>query len=234
MMKVRYMGHKEVVSFLGPPGAGKGTVTQAWKEQQNVVSLSTGDLCRTHIAEKTELGTELDSYIAKGQLVPDDLISRMVEEWLMTVIGSDATLLLDGYPRTAPQVHHWLAMLAKHAPEYKPRVVFFDISLQTVVDRLTSRRMCSNVECARIYPGKNAASISECTACGGSLLQRSDDEKAIIEKLLHVYEQNKDGLLAAYKQTNTLVSVFAVEHVAYADMFTQFNRVLTEQSGARE
>lgn len=231
-MQVRYMGQKEAVLFLGPPGAGKGTVAQSWREKRDIAYLSTGDMCRTHIREESVLGKELDSYISKGQLVPDDLISRMVEEWLKGIAKSGETLLLDGYPRTAPQVHHWLEMLAKHAPEYTSRVVFFEISLQMVTERLTSRMICSNVSCARVYPGGSTASTNDCTKCGASLLQRSDDENEVIRKRLHVYEQNKAALLAAYKKTNTLVTTFNVEQVAYADMFTQFNRVFTEQSGS--
>ncbi|MGD1997400.1 MAG: nucleoside monophosphate kinase [Candidatus Dependentiae bacterium] len=226
------MGHKEAVLFLGPPGAGKGTVAQSWREKRDIAYLSTGDMCRTHIREESELGKELDGYISQGQLVPDDLISRMVEEWLKGVDLKYKTLLLDGYPRTAPQVHHWHEMLAKYAPEYTSRVVFFEISLQTVIDRLTSRMICSNVTCAHVYPGGSTASISACTKCGSALLQRSDDEKAVIKRRLQVYEQNRVALLDAYKETNTLVTTFNVERVAHADMFTQFNRVLTEQSGS--
>lgn len=226
------MGQKEAVLFLGPPGAGKGTVAQSWREKRDIAYLSTGDMCRTHIREESVLGQELDGYISKGQLVPDDLISRMVEEWLKGVALGSKTLLLDGYPRTAPQVCHWHTMLAKHSPEYISRVVFFEISLQTVIERLTSRMICSNVTCSRVYPGGNTASISECIKCGASLLQRSDDEKAIIKKRLEVYERNKAALLNAYKETDTLVTTFNVEQVAHADMFTQFNRVLTENSGS--
>lgn len=229
MVQVRRLGQKEVVSLLGPPGAGKGTVAQAWRAQEPLASLCTGDLCREHVRKETRLGKELGRYISVGQLVPDELISAMVAEWLADAIKEEVPVVLDGYPRTAPQVGHLLEMLAEYAPTYTLRVVLFDIPLSVVIDRLLNRIVCPNSACLRVYSGKLLVGTSVCPACSAPLQQRSDDERQVIERRLLGYEQNKTALLKAYAHAGIAVDVFPVEQVPYTDMFRAFSELMTRR-----
>ena len=107
---------KIIFSFFGPPGSGKGTLAERAARELNFEVLSTGNLCRKHIAQKTALGEKLDFYVKKGQLIPDELITLMVKEWLESTLEAQVPIILDGYPRTKGQASHFLEMLPVIAP----------------------------------------------------------------------------------------------------------------------
>src|SRR5271170_593774 len=101
---------KIIFSFFGAPGSGKGTLAERAARDLKFEVLSTGNLCRKHISQQTELGKKLDLYVKKGQLIPDELITLMVKEWLELAIQREVPIILDGYPRTKGQAAHFLEM----------------------------------------------------------------------------------------------------------------------------
>jgi len=102
--------HKIIFSFFGPPGSGKGTLAERLSKELKFEVLSTGNLCRKHVSLQTDLGKQLDTYLKKGQLIPDDLITQLVKEWLEPKIQHQASIILDGYPRTKGQALKFLDM----------------------------------------------------------------------------------------------------------------------------
>lgn len=221
-------GQKEVVSFLGPPGSGKGTIAQMWEDERDVLVLSTGALFRKHVREQTSFGKKFSKLLAQGGLIPDDLVAQMVKDWLHHVSGKGDHILLDGYPRTTEQVYHWHAMIQEVLPDYRPRVVLFEISDQALVQRLSRRLVCKNTECQEIYTASD--NLSMCAACSAPLERRKDDTIEVVEKRLQIYADHKDAMLKAYRELGITVDVFDVEHVQLGDMYTQFSKVLYHQN----
>jgi len=186
------------VALLGPPGAGKGTQAKRIAQETGIVHLSTGDILRDEVSRATKLGRTASSYMERGELVPDGLIIDMVRGRLQ---AADAGFLLDGFPRTVEQ--------AEALEEITPLNVVINIELarEEVVRRLTARRVCE--ACGRIYnlvydPPKDE---STCTACGGTLLQRDDDKRAVIENRYDVYERSTAPLIDYYRDRRLLRDV---------------------------
>jgi len=219
---------KEVISFLGPPGSGKGTVVQQWVESgQKVESLSTGALCREHVRYGGKLGDEVSKHISQGRLIPDELISAMVRSWLSKRRGSWDVLLLDGYPRTAQQAKDLVEIIADEMPEYRLRVVLFVLTSDAVVDRLGRRVVCSNCSCQRVYSTVEVAEEKVCKVCQkGDLVLRDDDNIDVIKKRLAIYELNKKELLEQYKKLKIVINEFDVERVPLNNMFQTFYQLI--------
>jgi adenylate kinase len=237
------MAHREyiheIVSFFGPPGSGKGTVTQEWQKRGMVSALSTGAVCRQHIQEKTVHGTEFKKLLDQGLLIPDALISAMVRDWLVSYTGVVNTILLDGYPRTETQVQQWSEMMHTDFPTVAYSVVVFEVSDDALLKRLAQRLVCSDIRCQAVYAAsqeegaKNASeSVAGCSVCGSPLVRRGDDEPAVITKRLAVYAMHKKALLEACERQNILVRIFNVEHVKLEDMFDRFLMVLNDNNGS--
>ena len=189
-----------LLSFFGPPGSGKGTLAAQVVENDGYTVLSTGNLCRQHIAEKTEIGILIEKYIAAGELIPDDMMTQMVMQWLDEHKNLQKPIILDGYPRTKSQAALFLPLQKELGCPYN--IVFFDIDDEEVVRRLTSRLVCSNKACQAVYstvakPPKNAG---KCDKCGSGLTKRADDDEQVIRKRLAVYASHKQELLDFYVQ----------------------------------
>lgn len=219
---------KQVVSFFGPPGSGKGTVAQEWQKRGMVLALSTGALCRQHIKEQTVHGKEFKQLLDKGLLIPDALISAMVQDWLVRNASSPKMILLDGYPRTKDQVDQWDMMMRTHLSEVPYSVVLFEISDDALVQRLSQRLVCSDIRCQSVY--STAEGLDHCRICDSLLTRRHDDEPVVIQQRLTVYAEHKRALLAACAERGIRVKVFNVEHIALQDMFNQFLAVLYDKN----
>jgi len=222
------MAHQEsviqVFALFGPPGSGKGTVTQLWQQKEGVLSLSTGMLCRQHIEHKTVHGEEFSRLLANGQLIPDVLISSMVREWLSQHSDHVGVVLFDGYPRTALQVGLWHDMVRQELAGAVCRVVLFDLPDAVVIDRLSRRLTCSNPQCQKIYSLHDGA--TSCLSCGGALTRRMDDDPAVVAKRLVTYAVGKDALLEACRERGIEVKTFDVSQVSLEEMFSQFLTVI--------
>ncbi len=190
------------VIFLGPPGVGKGTQADFIAEKYGIPKLSTGDLLRESVANETELGKEAKGYMNRGELVPDAVVVGLVEEKLSSP-DCQRGFLLDGFPRTeaqADQLSRYLASTGKALD----RVVYFTLSKDEIVRRISGRRSCP--ECKAVYHLESVPPQKDgvCDVCGKSLIQRNDDKPETVESRLAVY-QEQTAPLVEYYQTEKIL-----------------------------
>jgi adenylate kinase len=191
--------------FLGAPGVGKGTQAEMMAAKLAISKISTGDLLRTGVAQKTSLGLEAQQYMTRGELVPDNVVIGLVAE----KIGSpecEKGFILDGFPRTILQADALSGILQKQEAVLD-RVMYFVIPREEVVRRLSGRRSCST--CSAVYhidyvPPKQEG---RCDECGAALVQRSDDKRETVESRLMVYEEQTSPLIDYYKEKDVLAEL---------------------------
>ena len=164
---------KNAFIFIGPPGSGKGSLAALCVDIYNWLPLSTGNLCRKHIFEQTALGKEFDLAIKSGELVPDSLITAMVEQWLFDTQDDPRSVILDGYPRSVGQARAFRDILNSEFPDVHLQVVLFSIPDSQLITRINGRLMCQNKECQAVYSsikGSDQASKQSmvCEKCGWS------------------------------------------------------------------
>ena len=193
------------IILLGPPGAGKGTVAKALMQLDGSVQISTGDILRAAIADSTQIGKQVEAAMAAGNLVTDDLIMGIMEERLQQA-DCQRGYLLDGFPRTIPQAVALKALLAKLG-EKLDCALELDIPRDVIIDRLTTRRTCSN--CGEIYNVKSKPPKVDgiCDVCGNAIVQRDDETVEAIENRLQVYNEQTAPLVEFYRDEGLLVSV---------------------------
>ncbi len=191
----------KVILFVGPPGSGKGTLSQKCVRELAWEQVSTGDMCRAHIANKTEIGQKIDFAIKSGKLVSDGLISQMVFDWFEKRENTDRTVILDGYPRTVQQAEDFSKLL--RIMPIDASVARFIIDDEEVIDRLSNRYVCKNKSCQRVYSLKTPALSPKkdmtCDNCGEPVVRRNDDAPEAIKERLKVYHQHEDKLLEYLK-----------------------------------
>ena len=194
--------------FIGPPGAGKGTLGDTFCEKTGVVHVSTGQLLRDEMAAGSELGKQVKDIIAAGKLVSDDIVAEMVKNRLAKADIKAHGCLLDGFPRTVPQAETLEKILADGG-DRMAAVVLIEADRKMLMGRLTSRRMCSNKECGAIYNVISQPPKKEgvCDKCGAALYQRSDDTEATAIDRLKVYEEQTAPLVNFYASKGQLVKI---------------------------
>jgi adenylate kinase len=193
--------------LLGPPGSGKGTQATALKGRWDLPHLSSGDLLRAHVKEETALGRQAKPFMERGELVPDALIIEMMAERLSQPDAAGG-YVLDGFPRTVAQAEALDARLAE-LKQQLDAVISLHVPEAEILRRLSGRLTCSNPSCNAIYqvdtmPPKQAG---VCDKCGSALIQRADEEPAVIQKRLAVYAQQTAPLLDYYRRTGRLHAV---------------------------
>src|SRR5579862_228352 len=173
-------GLKRAVIFLGPPGAGKGTQAKLAAKDHKMPHLSTGDMLRDHVARGTDLGRQAKQNMDRGELVPDDLVLKMVEERISQA-DCAAGFVLDGFPRTLPQAEK-LDEIMRRKGCGRPVVVHFAVDQAQLLRRLTGRRTCKvGGEIYNIYDNPPKVE-GRCDNDGGELFQRSDDREEVIRE----------------------------------------------------
>ena len=189
------------IVLLGPPGAGKGTQAKRITKVLCIPHVSTGDLFREHLKNKTELGRLAHDFMAKGDLVPDDVTIEMVRERLARPDCSDG-VVLDGFPRTRPQAEALDRLLSIMNREIS--VVFYiRVKDKTIVQRLSGRRVCPNGHLFHIeYSPPKVAGI--CDHDGLELYQRDDDKVETIQERLRVYLKDTAPLIDYYRERGLL------------------------------
>ena len=194
--------------FLGPPGAGKGTLGEIFCQRTGVIHISTGQLLRDEMAAGTELGNQVKSLIASGALVGDEIVTAMVASRLAKADAQEKGVLLDGYPRTVAQAESLKQILADTGIAMGAAVMV-DAPREILMKRLTGRRMCTNKECGAIYNIYNVAPAKEgiCDRCGAELYQRSDDTEATVLGRLKVYDEQTAPVIGFYEAEKSLVVV---------------------------
>ena len=195
------------IVMLGAPGSGKGTTAKILAKRLNLPHISTGDMFREQIKKETELGKLADSYISKGELVPDEVTINIVKDRL-TWDDTKNGVILDGFPRTKAQAEALDKILAEKGKKVDivPELIVPD---KVIIDRILNRATCSNKECGAIYNTKYKPSKVPgiCDICGAKLVTRTDDNEQAIQNRLEVYRKNVQDLLNYYKEKNVLVSI---------------------------
>jgi len=186
---------------LGPPGAGKGTQCAKLAERYGVPRVSTGDILRRHVAEKTDLGKKAERYMREGRLVPDDLVIEMVRARLAQKDAKKG-FILDGFPRTREQAAALDGMVkVDHA-----LLLFLDP--EDLIKRSSGRRICRNCEAVYHLLMNAPRKPGVCDQCGGPLITRDDDKEKTVRHRIQVYEQQTSPLVAYYKEKGLLVQVY--------------------------
>lgn len=195
------------VILLGPPGAGKGTQAVSIAQEAGLPHISTGDMFRAALKQGTPLGLQAKTYMDKGELVPDDVVVAMVRERIMQPDCAKG-FLLDGFPRTLVQAEKLDETLAA-AGLGIDLVLNMVCSAETIVGRLTGRRVCRS--CGAIFHVRNMPPKKDgvCDVCGGELYQRDDDKEATILNRLEVYNRMTSGLIEYYRRRGLLKDVNA-------------------------
>lgn len=195
-----------ILIMLGAPGTGKGTVAAKLSAKLGIPQVSTGDIFRKAISEKTPIGIEAEKYISNGMLVPDDITVKIVEERLK---DSDVQngLILDGFPRTIMQAEALDAMLEKLNKNIK-LAINLETSEEEIIDRIVNRRVCSNQECKTVYNVKlNPPLVNGvCDKCGKELVQRKDDNEETVKTRLEAYYKQTAPIVDYYKEKGVLYS----------------------------
>jgi len=203
--------------FLGAPGAGKGTQSVAVAEILNIPHISTGDIFRYNIKEGTPLGKEADSYISKGQLVPDDLTVSIVVDRLNKDDCKDG-FILDGFPRTiyqAEALDKFMASVDKKI-DY---AVNIQVDEDSLVDRLSKRRFCPACS-GTFHVDYTPLTSDDCPTCGAKLIQRKDDTPEVIKERLETYHEKTAPLKDYYAKQGKLVTVEGQEEVSETSKLT--------------
>ena len=195
--------------LLGAPGAGKGTVAKLLTDVDGSVQISTGDILRGAVRAGTELGKQADAFMKAGDLVPDELIMGIMEERLQESDCANG-FLLDGFPRTIPQAEALKTLLERIGVQLD-MAVNLDVARDVILDRLTTRRTCSNPECQAIYNVKSNPPKQEgvCDKCGSPVVQRDDETEEAISRRLETYNEKTAPLVAFYEKEGQLLNINA-------------------------
>jgi adenylate kinase len=176
-------------------------------EYDGSVQISTGDILRNAVKAKTTLGLEAQGYMERGELVPDKLIMDIMEARLQEPDCAKG-FLLDGFPRTIPQAEDLKKLLVKLNIKLDA-VINLDVPKDVILDRLTTRRTCSNPDCQEIYNIKSKPPTPEgkCLKCGSPAVQRADETVEAITKRLETYNEKTSPLIDFYKKEGLLKTI---------------------------
>lgn len=203
---------KDHVILMGPQGSGKGTQSHRVRNTLGLGLVATGELFRAAIKNQTDLGLQIRDIYDRGELVPDELTIALVDERLDAIAresaqaGREPGHLYDGFPRTAAQATALDELLGRRGEDIT-RVIAIDVPRETLIKRLSGRRVCS--VCGRVYnvesdpprvPGR-------CDDDGGELIQRADDTAEAVEKRLDLYEAETAPLLDRYAERGLVLHV---------------------------
>ncbi|AYE37578.1 MULTISPECIES: adenylate kinase [Companilactobacillus] len=212
------------IVLMGLPGAGKGTQAEKIVEDFKVVHISTGDMFRAAMANKTEVGLKAKGFIDKGELVPDDVTEAIVEERLAEDDVQKDGYMLDGFPRTLEQANA-LQTIAKNVNKPIDAVIYIDVKPETLVDRLSGRYICSNCGATyhKIY---NPTKVEgTCDVCGGhDFYQREDDKPETVKNRLKVNIEMNTPLIDFYDKLNLLHKINGEQEID--EVYNEVKKVL--------
>lgn len=210
------------IILFGPPGAGKGTQSALLVSRLGMVQISTGDLFRAAIKNKTPLGLQAQGYMDKGQLVPDSVTIGMVEEALK---DTSKQYIFDGFPRNAAQAEA-LDGLTKRLGVSIDKVIFLEVPRDVLIGRLTGRRVCRS--CGTVYhiESQPTQKPGVCDKCGGEVYQRADDKLEVISTRLSAYDEYTNPLRDLYRKQGKYAEVDGGRSTE--TVFEDIKRLLTQ------
>ena len=202
-----------IIIMLGAPGTGKGTVAGILQEKKGFKQISTGDIFRKNIKEQTELGKIADSYISKGNLVPDDITVELVKSVLDNE-DIEKGIILDGFPRTINQAEE-LDKYLKSKDNKVDLVVNLTTPEKEIIERIVNRRVCSNQECKAIYNlVLNPPKVPDiCDKCGSKLIQRDDDNEETVKARFENYTKQTSSLIEYYDKKGILFNAVVSKEI---------------------
>lgn len=198
------------ILFLGPPGSGKGTQCKKLSQQLKTPHLASGDLLREAVIQQTEIGKLAQTYIDRGNLVPDDVMIKMFHERLAKDRTAHQGFILDGFPRTLVQAKAFDELL-KELSLILTVVIDLQIPDHLLVERITGRRICSNKGCNAVFHVRFAPpkETNICDVCGAPLMQRSDDKEELVKERLDIYRKQTEPLINYYDEKLLLRTIDA-------------------------
>lgn len=195
------------IILLGPPGGGKGTVAKKLQEDFKIPVISTGEILRGEMAKGTQLGKEVKGIIARGELVPDEIILKLIRKRIEEE-DCQKGYIFDGFPRNLEQAKS-LDRLYRQMDQDIDQVFYFEIPFEQVIERLSKRRVCrkcgANFNLSFNPPKKE----NVCDFCGGELYQRVDDKEETIKNRLMVFEKQTLPLKDYYQKKKILTTLDA-------------------------
>ncbi len=191
--------------FLGPPGAGKGTQAEMISRKYDIPHISSGEMLRKNVMDETKLGKKAKSYMNRGELVPDQIIIRLVKDKLSSPDCSKG-FILDGFPRTVVQAEALVSILHQLALKLDA-VIYFDVSFEELITRLSGRRTCRSCGIDYHINFKPPKDENLCDKCEGALYQRDDDKKETIQNRLNEYQRRTKPLIDYYRKDGLLITV---------------------------
>ncbi len=199
------MIQKRNLVFLGPPGAGKGTLSDPLMKAEKLAHISTGDILRAEVKNGTELGKLAKTYMDKGGLVPDEVVAGMVAKALASE-ECKGGFILDGFPRTVPQAELLDAAMEKAGMKLDA-VVLFNAPEELLLQRLTARLTCRVCKASFNKLFSKPKKEGVCDFCGGELYQRDDDTMQTAQNRLAVYKEQTAPLIDFYAKKNLLSTI---------------------------
>ena len=193
------------ISIVGTKGAGKGTQVNRLIKDFNLLSFSPGDAFRSGVKQRTPLGVVAEKYVQRGELVPDDVVNGLVEEWIWTTSPSQG-ILFDGFPRTTFQSAFLEGALGDMGRKFDA-VIYLEVSDEEVVKRLSGRRVCHLCR-EEFHVMSSPFKTCPKQKCAGQHLRHLDEDKPeVISTLVKVFQRGIEPLLKHYEETGRLISI---------------------------
>lgn len=193
------------IIMLGPPGSGKGTCAKIIGDLYNIPVITTGDILRQAVAKETTLGKTAKIYMDRGELVPDELVNKLIKERIREP-DSKKGFILDGYPRSIKQAEA-LKQILLDIKEKLDHVINIVLEDESIVARLSLRRSCPN--CGAIYHLQNKPPkiAGKCDVCNSNIIQREDDKENVIRHRLEIYWEKTQPLIDWYKKRGKVKNI---------------------------
>jgi adenylate kinase len=212
------------IVLLGAPGVGKGTQAERLAADFHRPKISTGDLLREAVRNKTELGLQAKQYMDQGKLVPDAVVIGIVQEKVSQPVCAKG-FILDGFPRTVVQAEELSKMLSVCGSELE-RVVNFEVPREEIIRRLAGRRSCPKCQAVFHVDSSPPQKPGACDRCGEQLVQRSDDKRETVEARLKIYDEHTAPLIAYYRGRGLLSTLDGLGTVDV--VYERLTRLLAE------